>query len=131
MEDLKEIGGSPAPYNARDADVMAALSHPDLISTGPGLGGRTEPGQETERERNRSWFEGFPDGRITATTEETSGEYTVQEGAFEGTHTGTFTTETRSIRATGRILKGRYSQVSRVRNGVTISTNLYFDEVEP
>ena len=127
MEDLKDPGaGGLASFNAHDADAMAALSHPDLICTGPRIGGR----KEAERERNHSWFEGFPDGRISANTEVTAGEYTVQEGTFEGTHTGMFNTETRSIPATGRILKGRYSQVSRVRNGVVLSTNLYFDEVE-
>jgi hypothetical protein len=132
MEDLKGIGASGlAPFDAHEADVMAALSHPDLICSKPLPGGRGQTGHGAERERNHSWFEGFPDGRITATIEVTVGEYTVQEGTFEGTNTGTFETESRAMAATGRTLKGRYSQVSRVRNGVIISTNLYFDDVEP
>jgi ketosteroid isomerase-like protein len=132
MEDLKGIGaGSLASFDAHDADVLAALSHPDLICSKPTPGGRGQTGHSPQRERNHSWFEGFPDGRITATMEVTVGEYTVQEGTFEGTNTGTFETESRSIAATGRTLKGRYSQVSRLRNGVIISTNLYFDDVEP
>src|ERR1700730_3824378 len=127
MEDFQERGASRGvAFSAHDADVLAALSHPDMISLGPKVGRPSEPGQEAERECNHSWFEGFPDGRITARTDATAGEYTVQEGTFEGTNTGTFKTESGNIPATGKSLKGRYSQVSRVRNGVVVSTNLYF-----
>lgn len=131
MEDFREFGASRhTDFGAHDADVLAALSHPDMITVRPHVGRHKEAGLEAERECNHSWFEGFPDGRITASSEVTTGEYTVQEGTFEGTNTGTFKTEAGNIPATGRSLKGRYSQVSRVVNGVLVSTNLYFDKVE-
>jgi predicted ester cyclase len=131
MEDFRQFGASRhTAFGAHDADVLAALSHPDMITVRPRVGRHKEVGLVAERECNHSWFEGFPDGRITASSEVTTGEYTVQEGTFEGTNTGTFKTESGNIPATGRSLKGRYSQVSRVVNGVLVSTNLYFDKVE-
>jgi predicted ester cyclase len=128
VEDFKKLLGSVTPaYDVDEANALAAISHPDMISPAPGAAGNGERGSRGSRQRNRSWFEGFPDATIMLTNEVRVGNYIVQEGTFDGTNTGTFKTVPVDLPATGRRLRGHYAQVSNLSNGAVVSIRLYFD----
>ena len=132
MADLKQIAQENInAFNTHDANAVAALDHPDVVSTVPGPTGRTElRGRDAAKEYNQSWFNAFPDARVRSTNDVISGDYIVQEGTFEGTNTGPWQSEAGDMPATGRTLKGQFCQVIRTKDGLIISSNLYFDQVQ-
>jgi ketosteroid isomerase-like protein len=132
MADLKQIAQENInAFNAHDADAVAALDHPDVVSTVPGPTGRTElRGREAAKGYNQSWFNAFPDARVRSTNDVISGDYIVQEGTFEGTNTGPWQSEAGDMPATGRALKGQFCQVIRTKDGKIVESNLYFDQVQ-
>lgn len=132
MADLKEIADRAiAAFNAHDADALAALDDPNVVTTVPGPTGRTElRGHDANRDYNQNWFDAFPDAKVTIVTEVISGDIIVQEGKFQGTNTGAWKTEAGDMPATGKTLNGSYCQVVKIQGGLAISTNLYFDQLE-
>jgi len=132
MADLKELSQrSTAAFNAHDADALAALDHQDVVNTAPSPSGRTElRGREAAKGYNQSWFTAFPDAKTTISNEVITGDFIVQEGIFEGTNTGTWKSEAGDMPATGKTLKGQYCLVARTKDGLIISSNLYFDQVQ-
>jgi predicted ester cyclase len=132
MQDLKEISArSLAAFNAHDTKALSALDDPNVVSTFPGPTGRSEArGREASEAYNQSWFTAFPDARITIRNEVISGDYIVQEGSFEGTNTGTWKSEVADMPATGKSLNGQYCLIAKVKDGLIVSSNLYFDQVE-
>ena len=132
MADLKQIAQENInAFNTHDANAVAALDHPDVVSTVPGPTGRTElRGREAAKGYNQSWFNAFPDARVRSTNDVISGDYIVQEGTFEGTNTGPWQSEAGDMPATGRALKGQFCQVIRTKDGKIVSSNLYFDQVQ-
>lgn len=132
MADLKEISKRGiAAFNAHDAQAAAELDDPNVVFTAPGPTGRTEfRGREASRQYNQSWFDAFPDARVTVITEVIAGDTIVQEGKFEGTNTGAWTSSAGDMPATGKSLKGHYCLVNKVTDGMVVSSNLYFDQVE-
>lgn len=132
MADLKDIAQrNIAAFNSHDANAVAALDHPDVVSTAPSPTGRTElRGREASKEYNQGWFTAFPDARVKSTNDVVAGDYIVQEGTFEGTNTGTWRSEAGDMPATGKTLKGQFCQVIRTKDGLIISSNLYFDQVQ-
>jgi len=132
MADLKELSQSSiAAFNAHDANALAALEHQDAINTAPSPTGRTERrGREASIEYNQSWFNAFPDAKITIINEVIAGDFIVQEGTFQGTNTGAWKSEGGDMPATGKVLKGQYCQTAKVRDGLFVSSNLYFDQVQ-
>jgi predicted ester cyclase len=132
MADLKELSQRIiAAFNAHDANALAVLDHPDVVSTAPSPTGRTElRGRVAAKEYNQSWFTAFPDAKIAITNEVIAGDCIVQEGTFEGLNTGPWKAEAVDMPATGKTLKGQYCQVAKVRDGLIVSSNLYFDQVQ-
>jgi hypothetical protein len=132
MADLKDIAQrNIAAFNAHDTNALAALDHQDVVSTAPSPTGRTElRGREAAKGYNQSWFTAFPDAKVTSTNDVIAGDYIVQEGTFEGTNTGTWTSEAGDMPATGKTLKGQFCQVIRTKDGLIVSSNLYFDQVQ-
>jgi steroid delta-isomerase-like uncharacterized protein len=132
MADLKEIAQrGTAAFNAHDADALAALDDPNVTYTAPGPTGRTEyRGRDAGREYNQNWFDAFPDAKVTISTEVCADDCIVQEGTFEGTNTGAWKAETGGMPATGKAVKGSYCLVSKVKDGLITSGNLYFDQLE-
>jgi predicted ester cyclase len=59
-----------------------------------------------------------------------AGDYIVQECTFQGTNTGTWKSEVGDMPATGKTLKGEYCLIAKVRDGLFVSSNLYFDQVQ-
>lgn len=132
MFDLKEISArSLAAFNAHDADALASLDDPSIVSTFPSPTGRSEArGREGSKAYNQSWFNAFPDAKTTITNELVTGDYIVQEGTFQGTNTGTWKSEVTDMPATGKSLKGEYVLIAKVKDGLIVSSNLYFDQVQ-
>jgi ketosteroid isomerase-like protein len=132
MGDLRELSQrSLDAFNAHNANALAALDHEDVVFSAPGPTGRKEMrGRQASIEYNQAWFEAFPDARVTITNEVISGDGICTEGAFEGTNTGAWKSEAGDMPATGRTLKGHYCIVAKVKDGLFISSNLYFDQVE-
>jgi predicted ester cyclase len=132
MADLKEISNrATAAYNAHDTKALAELDDANVVFTAPGPSGRTEfRGREASEEYNQNWFNAFPDARISIISEVIAGDSVAQEGIFEGTNTGTWKTGTGDMPATGKKLRGQYSLVSKFRDGLVVSSNLYFDQLD-
>jgi predicted ester cyclase len=132
LADLKELSQRTVDaYNAHDANALAALDHPDTVATSPSPTGRTERrGRQASKEYNQSWFEAFPDAKIRINNEVISGDSIVQEGTFQGTNTGPWKSEAGDMPATGKIVKGEFCLVAKVRDGLIVSSNLYFDQVQ-
>jgi len=132
MADLKEIAErGTAAFNAHDADALAALDDPNVIYTAPGPTGRSEyRGRDAEREYNQNWFDAFPDAKVTINTEVLADDCIVQEGVLQGTNTGAWKAEGGGMPATGKAVTGSFCLVSKVRDGLVISGNLYFDQMD-
>lgn len=132
MFDVKEISArSLAAFNAHDADALAALDDPSVAITFPSPTGRSQArGREGSKAYNQSWFKAFPDAKITITNEVITGDHIVQEGTFQGTNTGTWKSEVTDMPATGKSLKGEYCLILKVKEGLIVSSNLYFDQVQ-
>ncbi len=129
MADIKEISqkGTDA-FNAHDANALSELDAEDIVATMPGSPGRrTLKGREASREYNQSWFDAFPDARITVVHQTIGEDSVATEAIFEGTNTGTFKTPMGDIPATGKSANGQYCLVGQVKDGKFVSTNLYFD----
>ena len=130
--DLKEISArSLAAFNAHDAAALAGLDDLNVVATYPSPTGRSEArGREASKVYNQSWFTAFPDAKINVTNEVITGDHIVQEGTFQGTNTGTWKSEVTDMPATGKSLKGQYCLITKVQDGLIISSNLYFDQVQ-
>jgi predicted ester cyclase len=132
MGDLRDLSArGTAAFNAHDAQALGALDHEDVVQTAPSPTGRKEMrGRQASIEYNQAWFNAFPDARITVSNEVIAGDYIVQEGTFEGTNTGEWKSEAGDMPATGKPLKGSFCLVGKVKDGLFIQSNLYFDQVE-
>jgi predicted ester cyclase len=132
MLDVKEISArSLAAFNAHDADALAALDDPSVVITFPSPTGRSQArGREGSKAYNQSWFKAFPDAKTTISNEVITGDYIVQEGTFQGTNTGTWKSEVTDMPATGKSLKGEFVLIAKVKDGLIVSSNLYFDQVQ-
>jgi len=132
MADLKEIADrGTAAFNAHDAEALAALDDPNVVYSTPGPTGRIEHrGKDAGRTYNQNWFDAFPDAKVTIVNEVLADGNIVQEGTFTGTNTGTWKSDAGDMEATGKTVTGTYALVSKVRDGLIISGNLYFDQVE-
>lgn len=130
--DLKEIAArSLAAFNSHDADALVALDDPNVVTTFPSPTGRSEArGRDASKAYNQSWFSAFPEAKTTVINEVISGDSIVQEGIFEGTNTGTWKSEAADMPATGKGVKGDYCLVAKVRDGLIVSSHLYFDQVQ-
>ena len=69
MSDLKNISArGNAAFNAHDADTLATLDDPNVVTTIPSPGGRSElRGRDAAKQYNQSWFTAFPDAKTTVT----------------------------------------------------------------
>jgi steroid delta-isomerase-like uncharacterized protein len=129
MANLKEMSqkGTDA-FNAHDADAIAEQQAEDIVATMPGSPERrTLRGREESREYSQSWFDAFPDAKVTVLRQIVGEDSVATEAIFEGTNTGTFRTPMGDIPATGKAIKGQYCLVAVEKDGKFIATNLYFD----
>jgi predicted ester cyclase len=132
MADLKETSRrSVEAYNAHDSSALSKLDHADIVTTAPGPIGRTERrGRQASQDYNESWFNAFPDAKITIVNEVIGDDSFVQEGIFQGTNTGEWKSEAGDMPATNKTVKGPFCLVAKVRDGLIVSGNLYFDQAD-
>jgi ketosteroid isomerase-like protein len=133
MADLKEIAErSTAAFNSHDPEALAALDDPNAVYSTPGpTGQRAEyRGREAGKQYNQNWFTAFPDAKVTIANQVLANDCIVQEGTFHGTNTGPWDTGSGEMPATDKAVDGTFCLVSKVRDGLIITGNLYFDQVE-
>jgi predicted ester cyclase len=117
-----------AAFNNHDQSAISAFTAPNVKYEAPG--GVRLQGRDAATGYAMSWLKGFPDAKMTVHNEIACGDWVVQEGTFEGTHTGPLDGAGGTIPATGKKLTGRYVQVGRYASGLTTESRLYFDQVE-
>lgn len=125
------IDRGAAALNAHDSEALASLYDANVVSIAPGPGGQVEgKGREAVREYSQTWFDAFPDARVTIHEWVGTGTSIAQEGSFEGTQTGTLKTGTGDMPATGKKVRAQYVLLWKVADGLIVSSKLYFDQVQ-
>ena|SRR2546421_4405945 len=116
-----------AAFNAHDAKSLEADLADDCTVSAPG--GMTYRGRAQCMEFQRVWWDGFPDAKANPTKIHYAGSVAVEEGVFEGTHTGTLKSPMGDVPPTGRKVRGEYVSVFDVRDGKVVAQRLTFDRL--
>lgn len=115
-------------FNKHDEAALRASMHESIEAVAPG--GMTFKGIDENAGFLRSWWEAFPDCRVTLKQVITEGDTGVEIGVFEGTHTGVFHTPMGDIEPTQRRISGDYTAVYKERDGRFIRQELLFDRLQ-
>lgn len=113
-------------WNERKFDELADAMAPDGKILVAGTGDVFE-GREGALQYNKSWYDGFPDGKVTIDNLIASGDSVVVEFTGHGTHTGPLTTSSGEIPATGRSITMKLCDVIEFRDGKVVSQRTYLD----
>ena len=113
-------------WNERKFDELADALAPGGKIVVVGTGDVFE-GPEGSLQYNKSWYDGFPDGKITIDNVLASGDCVVVEFTGHGTHTGTLATSMGQIPATGRSLTLKLCDVLEFKDGKVATQRTYFD----
>ncbi len=128
MADLNKLADSfNEAFNRHDVEALAQMTTENVTLKAPT---GTVTGREAGKAYNQAWFDAFPDARITVTNRIVGNNVVVEEGVFEGTHTGTFQTPAGDIPPTGRSIRGPYCGISEYEGDLTASSRLYYDQVD-
>ena len=135
------IGAAPSPtpreqadtgfaaFNAHDVSALAAFYRPDVVLVTPDAG--ELKGREQAVEYQRGFIQGFPDGKAEVVAKHDSGDTTIDEWVFHGTHTGALPLPTgETLPPTGRRVAVRGIDVMTHTRGGVASHRMYFDQVE-
>lgn len=113
-------------FNRHDLDALVAMTAPDSEFKAPGK--QVFRGGEGSRAFNSVWFDAFPDSKTTVTRRFIEGNTVIEEGIFEGTHTGTMKSPMGNVPATGRTLKGEYCAIQEwTSEGLAGDGSIYYD----
>lgn len=115
-------------FNAHDLEALSRLAAPDIVVTAPG--GQVFKGPQQAKEFDQSWLTAFPDMRAEPKQIIAQGNHVVVQGLFTGTHNGTLKTPMGDISATGRKVKGEYTEIFEIDRGLVKKQDLLFDRVE-
>ena len=116
-------------FNAHDGGAFASLIADDATLQAPG--GMSGKGKEAVAQYFAGWLEAFPDAHVEIHALHIAGDdVAVEEGTFTGTHRGVLHTPAGDIQPTGRRVAAEYIQVLHIRDGMTTSFNLMFDQLE-
>jgi steroid delta-isomerase-like uncharacterized protein len=113
-------------WNERDFDKLADSIAPDGQITIVGSGDKFE-GPDGARAYNKTWADGFPDGRVTIDRIVAAENSVVVEFTGRGTHTGTLVTSMGSLPPTGRSLTLQLIDVLEFSGGKIKAQRSYFD----
>jgi predicted ester cyclase len=113
-------------WNERKFDELADALAPGGKIVVVGTGDVFE-GPEGSLQYNKSWYDGFPDGKITIDNVLASGDCVVVEFTGHGTHTGTLATSMGQVPATGRSLTLKLCDVLEFKDGKVATQRTYFD----
>lgn len=115
-------------FNAHDRAAGEALTAEDVVLEAPG--DMTIRGRSACADFLASWWEGFPDARITIQKTYVDGDVLVEEGTFTGTQNGVFKTPAGDVPPTGRAVVGKYITVFEMRDGKVARQRLLFDRLQ-
>lgn len=117
-----------AAYNAGDLSTAAELYLPEVVFVGPEV---ELKGREQVTEYFRAFREAFPDGYSEVVARHDSGDSTIDEWVFRGTHTGPLPTPTGEMLApTGARVSVRGIDVQTHRARGIASHRTYYDQVQ-
>jgi predicted ester cyclase len=126
IRELMEKG--VAAFNAHDRVADAALTADDCVIEAPG--DMTVRGKDACVDFQASWWEGFPDARITVERSYYDGDVGIQEGTFYGTQTGVFKTPMGDVPPSGRSVTGKYINIVEMRGGKAARQRVLFDRLD-
>jgi predicted ester cyclase len=87
-------------------------------------------GVDENRAYYATWWNGFPDCRVTAHSHHLDGSTLIEEGTFTGTHRGVFRTPMGDISPTGRRVQAEYINVITVERGRVVRQRLILDRLD-
>jgi uncharacterized protein (TIGR02246 family) len=117
-----------AAYNAHDLSATTALYRPDVVLVAPDeeLKGREQVGEYL-----RAFAQAFPDGDVEVIARIDSGDSTVDEWVFHGTHTGfLLTSDGETLPPTGARVSVRGVDIQTHQSGGIAIHRRYFDRVQ-
>jgi ketosteroid isomerase-like protein len=118
-----------AAYNAHQVTRAAEYYRPDVVLSTPDAGELM--GREQAAEYLRASLEAFPDARVEVLVKHDSGDTTIDEWTFHGTHTGPLPLPSgETLPATGRRVSVRGVDVVTHAGGGIASHRMYFDQVQ-
>ena len=126
IRELMEKGN--AAFNAHDRAADAALTAEDCVLEAPG--NMTARGRQECVDFTASWWEAFPDARLTTEKSYYCDNVGVQEGTFYGTQTGVFKTPMGDIPPTGKSVVGKYVNIVEARDDQAVRQRLIFDRLD-
>ena len=115
-------------FNAHDRAASEALTAEDAVVEAPG--NMTARGRAECVEFLASWWDAFPDARVTIEALYVEGDTAIEEGTFYGTQNGVFKTPAGDVPPTGRAVVGKYINVITARNGKMGRQRLLFDRLD-
>lgn len=119
---------STAAFNAHDLTQAARYFLPEVVFVAPDA---ELKGREQVVEYFRGYLEAFPDGTADVVVRHDSGDTTVDEWVFHGTHTGPLPTPTgEMVPPTGARVSVRGVDIQTHRDGGIADQRTYFDQVQ-
>jgi predicted ester cyclase len=125
-EALEVIRRSLSAMNAHDAAGAAMCAAPDVEINGPT--GELH-GRDAVQAISQTFMTAFPDNEWVIAHQVASGDTVATEYLLEGTHSGTLTTPVGALTPTGKRVRSRLCDVSRVRDNEIVSVHLYWDNL--
>jgi HAD superfamily hydrolase (TIGR01490 family) len=115
-------------FNDKDWPKLAALMADDIECIT--FANAVHRGIDENRAYYATWWNAFPDCRVTAHSHHLDGETLIEEGTFTGTHRGVFRTAVGEIAPTGRRVHAEYINVITVVGGRVVRQRLILDRLD-
>ena len=116
-------------YNAHQLSKLTEFFRPDIVLVAPDAG--ELKGREQVAEYHRAFLQAFPDANVDVVAKHESGDTTIDEWIFHGTHTGPLSLPSgETIPATGKRVAVRGIDVVSYADGAVASHHAYFDQVQ-
>lgn len=115
-------------FNAHDRAADEALTAEDCVIEAPG--NMVVRGKAACVDFTASWWEGFPDARITVERTYSDGDVGIQEGTFTGTQNGVFKTPAGDVPPSGKSVVGKYINIVEARGDKAVRQRLLFDRLD-
>jgi hypothetical protein len=118
-----------AAYNAHQLPQLVEYFRPDIVLIAPDAG--ELKGREQVTEYHRTFLQAFPDARVEVVAKHASGDTTIDEWVFHGTHTGPLSLPSgETVPATGKRISVRGVDVVSYTGGAVARHHAYFDQVQ-
>jgi phosphatidylinositol alpha 1,6-mannosyltransferase len=117
-----------AAFNAKDWPKLAGLMADGIECVT--FANAVHRGVDENRAYYATWWNGFPDCRVTAHSHHLDGSTLIEEGTFTGTHRGVFRTPMGDISPTGRRVQAEYINVITVERGRVVRQRLILDRLD-